>query len=309
MISHGPLAWSAFFLCIFILLFLDLKVLHRNIHEISYKEALLTSLGYVVISFLFNIGIFYTLGHQQGFEFFTGYFIEKSLSLDNIFIFSVIFTQFRIPLIYQHRVLYWGVLGAIVMRGVLIFLGAKLITQFHFMMALFSLFLIFTGFKMLFLKEKDKEFKNHWLVLFLEKYLPFTRNIENEKFIVKRSGKFYMTPLLMVLILVELTDVIFALDSIPAIFAVTTDPFIVYTTNIFAILGLRSLYFALAKMVKNFHYLKYGLALVMLLVGFKMLVNWYFDKDFIPIELTLILTIFLIMGSALLSYLKPLKRS
>jgi len=244
------------------------------------------------------------MGEQAGFEFMTGYLIEKSLSLDNIFVFVLIFTHFAVPPVYQHRVLFWGILGALVMRGLLIFAGAALISSVHWIVLVFGAFLIFTGIKMLMSINAEPDLGNNRVIKFARRRLRVTEEYHDQKFWIRKAGVLWFTPLFLVLIIVELTDLVFALDSIPAIFAVTQDPFIVFSANVFAILGLRALYFALAGVIHRFHYLKYGLSLVLCVVGVKMILNGVFGDKVVPTELALAITGVLIGGSIILSLIK-----
>lgn len=295
--------WLGFNLFVLVLLALDLGVLHRKGKEVGIREALLLSLGYFVLALLFGAGVMHFLGKNAGVEFFTGYLLEKSLSVDNIFVFVLIFSHFSVPPKYQHRVLFWGILGALVMRAVLILVGASIIESFHWVIYIFGAFLIFTGGKMLATINQQPDMEGNRLVRLIRRHFRVTQEYEGNQFFVRRNGLLYLTPLMVVLILVEVTDVVFALDSIPAIFAITTDPFIVYTSNVFAILGLRALYFALVGIIHRFHYLKYGLSLVLMVVGAKMLINAAFGKV-IPTEAALLVTAVLIGGSMLVSMLK-----
>lgn len=296
--------WGSFIAFILLLLLIDLGLVNKNPHKISIKEALLSSVGYVFLAMLFNLGVYHFMGTQAGLEFFTGYLIEKSLSIDNIFVFSLIFIQFKIPLQFQHRVLFWGILGAIIMRAFLILLGAQLLESFHWMIYVFGGFLVFTGIKMLALIDQPSDFTHNKVVVWIKKIYPVKDSAESQKFFEMSGGKLVLTPLFIALVMIEISDVVFALDSIPAIFAITKDPFIVYTTNIFAILGLRSLYFVLADVVNRFHYLKHGLSLILMVVGVKMLVNAYFGEPVIETGYTLFVTAFLIVGSILFSIIK-----
>ncbi len=252
------------------MLAVDLGIFHRKAHTVSVKEAAIWSAVWISLSLLFNLGLYFWLGSEVALQFFTGYVIEKSLSVDNIFVFVLIFSAFAVPAVYQHRVLFWGILGALVMRGALIVAGAALLEQFHWIIYVFGAFLIFTGIRMALHRDEEMHPENNPLLKILRRRLPVTATYEGDHFWVRRAGKLMITPLLLVLVLVESTDLIFAVDSIPAIFAVTTDPFIVYTSNVFAILGLRSLYFLLAGVIDKFHYLKLGLAAVLTFVGVKM---------------------------------------
>lgn len=296
--------WVGFNLFVIALLALDLGVLHRGEKQITVRHALWLSLGYVVLAMMFAAGMFVFMGEAEGYQFLTGYLIEKSLSVDNIFVFVLIFTHFAVPPQYQYRVLFWGILGAMVMRGTLILVGATLIEAFHWVIYIFGAFLIFTGIKMLVTVGQEPDVDNNRIVRFMRRHLRVTQEFSSSRFFVTVEGVRYMTPLFLVLILIELTDVVFALDSIPAIFAITPDPFIVYTSNVFAILGLRALYFALAGIIHRFHYLKYGLSLVLVVVGVKMILNAWFGTKVIPTEVALLITSVLIGGSILFSMWK-----
>jgi tellurite resistance protein TerC len=295
--------WLGFNLFVLVLLALDLGVLHRKGKEVGIREALLLSLGYFVLALIFGAGVYHFFGASSGVEFFTGYLLEKSLSVDNIFVFVLIFSHFQVPAQYQHRVLFWGVLGALVMRAAMILTGAAILGAFHWVINLFGAFLIFTGGKMLVTINQEPDMEGNRLVRLIRSHFRVTEGYEGNRFFVRRETRLYLTPLMVVLILVEVSDVVFALDSIPAIFAITTDPFIVYTSNVFAILGLRALYFALVGIIHRFHYLKYGLSLVLMVVGAKMLVNAAFGKV-IPTEAALLVTALLIGGSMLVSVIK-----
>lgn len=296
--------WVGFNLFVILLLALDLGVLHRGEKEISVREALWLSLGYVILALIFGAGLFVFMDQESGYAFLTGYFIEKSLSVDNIFVFVLIFMHFSVPPKYQYRVLFWGVLGALIMRAGLILAGAALIETFHWVIYVFGAFLVFTGIKMLITVGREPDMEKNSVVLFMRRNFRVTESFVGSKFFTRRNGLLFITPLFIVLVLVELTDVVFALDSIPAIFAITTDPFIVYTSNVFAILGLRALYFALVGIIHRFHYLKYGLSLVLVLVGIKMLLNAYFEMKVIPTEVALLLTAVLILGSMAISIIR-----
>lgn len=296
--------WVGFNLFVLALLALDLGVLHRGAKQITVRHALWLSLGYVGLAMVFAGGMFVFMGKAEGYQFLTGYLIEKSLSVDNIFVFVLIFTHFAVPPQYQYRVLFWGILGALVMRATLILVGAAVIDAFHWVIYLFGAFLIFTGVKMLVTVGQEPDVDNNRIVRFMRRRFRVTQDFSGSRFFVKVDGIRYMTPLFLVLILIELTDVVFALDSIPAIFAITTDPFIVYTSNVFAILGLRALYFALAGVIHRFHYLKYGLSLVLVIVGVKMVLNAWFGTKVIPTEIALLMTGVLIGSSILFSIWK-----
>jgi tellurite resistance protein TerC len=280
----SPQLWIIFSVFVLGMLALDLGVFNRKAHEVHFKEALTWSFVWVALSLVFNWWIYHEFGKQKALEFLTGYVIEKALSVDNIFVFVVLFASFAVPKIYQHRVLFWGVIGAIVMRAVFIGLGAALVARFHWIMYVFGAILIFTGFKLM--KEGDAEPhpEKNPIYKFARRLMPAVPEYHGKQFTIVKDGKRYATPLLLVLIAIEATDVVFAVDSIPAIFAITTDPFIVYTSNIFAILGLRAMYFLLAGVIDKFHYLKYGLACVLLFVGVKMVIA---DLYHVPIVVSL----------------------
>jgi tellurite resistance protein TerC len=296
--------WLGFFALIGALLALDLGLLHRKGREIKVAEALGLSLFYFVLAMLFCAGVFHFRGSQAGYEFLAGYLIEWSLSVDNIFVFVLVFSYFAVPAQYQHRVLFWGVVGALVMRGLLILAGSHLIEAFHWIVFVFGAFLIVTAIKMLVMAAAKPDLENNIVVRTARRYLRVTDDFEGKHFFTRRNGLLWATPLFLVLIVIEFTDLVFAVDSIPAIFAVTLDPFVVYTSNAFAILGLRSLYFALAHVVHRFHYLKYGLAIVLAMVGTKMIVNGAFEEKVIPTEFTLAATAALVFGSIALSFLR-----
>lgn len=271
--------WAVFISLVLGLLALDLGVLHKNSKEIGIRESLLMSGFYIVIGLAFGGWIWYQSGQQSAMEYVTGFVVEKSLAMDNIFIIAMIFSYFAIPRQYQHRVLLWGILGVIILRGIMIAGGAAIVENFHWVLYLFAAFLVFTGLKMLFSSDHDEaDIGNNRILKFLRSRLPVTEKLHGEKFFVKETDaatgklKTFVTPLFLALIMVEIADLIFAVDSIPAIFAITTDPFIVYTSNIFAILGLRALYFALAALIHRFAYLKYALAAVLVFVGSKIFV-------------------------------------
>lgn len=255
------------------MLALDLGVFHRDAHAISLKEALIWSAVWIALALTFNVGVFIVGGTDTGIQFFTGYLVEKSLSVDNIFIFVLLFTYFAVPASNQHRILFWGVLGALIMRGILIGLGSVLLESFHWIVYLFGAFLVFTGLRMAFQKQERVEPEKNPLFKLIRRVMPVTEDFEKDHFFVRRAGKLFATPMLLALVVIETTDLIFAVDSVPAVFAITTDPFIVYTSNVFAILGLRSLYFVFANVIHKFYYLKVALAVILTFVGVKMLVS------------------------------------
>ncbi len=263
--------WVIFNLFVVGMLALDLGVFHRHSHKVSVKEAAIWSAVWISLALLFNVGLYIFEGRTIALEFLGGYLLEKSLSVDNIFVFVLIFSYFNVPAIYQHRVLFWGILTALVLRGVMIIVGAQLVSQFEFLITIFGAFLVFTGIRMAFQTEGEIDTESSPVIRALRRVMPVTTQYHGEKFTIIQNGQRFATPLLVVLLLVETSDVIFAVDSIPAVFGITRDPFIVYTSNIFAILGLRSLYFLLAGVIEKFHYLKLGLSVVLVFVGIKML--------------------------------------
>ena len=276
--------WIGFSLFLIIMLALDLGVFHKHSHVVEFKESIIWSCVWIGLALIFNIGIFYFAGNIKGMEFLTGYLIEKSLSIDNIFIIVLIFSYFGVPREYQHRVLFWGVIGALIMRAILIALGSTLIKEFSWIIYIFGAFLVFTGVKMYFQNQQSIHPDKNPLVILFKKIFKVSTEYSGEKFFIKEKGKLIATPLFIVLLLVETTDLIFAVDSIPAIFAITQDTFIVFTSNAFAILGLRSLYFALAGIIHKFHYLKAGLSVILVFVGIKMML---IDIYKIPIGISL----------------------
>jgi len=266
------------------MLILDLLVFHRKPHEVTLREATIWSIVWVTLALLFNAGLFVMYGTKTGMEFLTGYVIEKALSVDNIFVFIMIFAYFGVPLKYQHRVLFLGIVGALVMRAFFIGAGVILISRFEWILYLFGVVLIISGWKMAFNKEVEVHPDRNMFIRFARKLFPVTTGYESHKFFVRQDGKWHITPLLLVLITIETTDVVFAVDSIPAVFGVTRDPFIVYSSNVFAILGLRALYFVLSGVMNSFYYLKHGLSIVLMFIGVKMLMA---DLYHIPIGVSL----------------------
>ena len=291
--------WIGFSLFIFTMLSLDLGLFNRKAHTIKYREAWLWSGVWVTLAMIFAGIVFYYLGTQPGFEFLTGYIIELSLSVDNLFVFLLIFSYFKVPAKFQHRVLFWGVMGALFMRLTMIFVGAALINRFHWIIYIFGAFLVYTGIKMFRQEEIDVQPEKNPLVRLVTRFFPISRHYEEEKFFTKANGKRTGTLLLLVLMVVEVTDLVFAVDSIPAIFAVTTNTFIVYTSNVFAILGLRSMYFLLAGVVEKFRYLRFGLAVVLSFIGLKMLVGVV--GFHIPIKISLAFVAIVLVGSVVAS--------
>jgi tellurite resistance protein TerC len=280
----SPVLWFGFIAFVLAMLAIDLGVFHRKAHEVSLKEAGAWSAVWVALALAFNAGVYAWFGPERALEFTTGYLIEKALAVDNIFVFVVIFSAFAIPTIYQHRILFWGVLGALVMRAVFILVGGAMLQRFHWTLYLFGAILAITGVKLLFQRNQELHPERNPLVRAFQRLFPVTPTLDGDRFTVVRDGRRMATPLLLALVAVEVTDLVFAVDSIPAIFAVTRDPFIVFTSNIFAILGLRSLYFLLAGVITRFVYLKVGLALVLVFVGAKMLLV---DLYKVPIAVSL----------------------
>jgi tellurite resistance protein TerC len=298
--------WVGFVLCVLIFLALDLGLFHRKAHTVKFAEALVWSTVWFCLAMLFALALRPMRGEKESLEFLTGYLIELSLSMDNVFVIALIFAYFRIPAQYQHRVLYWGILGALVMRGLMIGAGIALISLFHWVLYLFGVFLLYTGIKMLFVDTHVEPERNRVLRL-ARKLYPVTTELDGQKFITVSQGRKALTPLALVLLMVETTDLIFAVDSIPAVFAVTRKPFIVFTSNVFAILGLRSLYFVLAGAIAYFRYLKYGLSLVLVFIGAKMLLDrpdnppfYWFQVD-VPVSVSLPVVAAIILASILFS--------
>ncbi len=271
-----PTGWLVFFGIVAVMLFLDLFVVNRKAHTISLKEALITSLVWIAVALAFNLGIFLFGGHTKGAEFLTGYLIEKSLSVDNLFVFTLIFTYFKVHPEYQPKILIWGILGALIFRAIFIVVGVTLIEQFEWILYLFGAVLVVTGFKMMFQKDDQEVHPEDTMAIKLvKKIFPITTTFDGFRFFLKIDHKIYATSLFLVLIAIETTDIIFAIDSIPAIFGITHDPYIIYTSNIFALLGLRALYFVLANIIEMFKYLKYGVTLVLIFIGIKMMIEYW----------------------------------
>jgi tellurite resistance protein TerC len=275
-IVTSPAIWLGFNLFVAAMLALDLGVFHRHAHTVKVREALSWTVVWIVLALCFNVGVYFWHGKQAALEFLAGYLIEKSLSVDNIFVFLLIFSYFKIPNQYQHTILFWGIVGALVLRAVFILAGVTLLHHFHALIYVFGGFLIFTGIRLALEKDKEIHPERNVVLRGFRKFMPVTTYLHDSKFFVREGGRLSATPLFIVLLVVETTDVIFAVDSIPAILAITKDPFIVYTSNVFAILGLRALYFALAGVMEKFHHLHYGLSAILIFVGVKMLIaDWY----------------------------------
>lgn len=312
-----PLLWGVFAAIVTVSLAVDLFVFHREAHAVRFREAMGWTVFWIALSLAFNLGLWLHLGENgPALEFLTGYLIEKALSVDNIFVFLVIFDYFAVPDRYQHRVLFWGVLGAIVLRGVFVALGAALLNRFDWIILVFGVFLVFTGGRLLMGRGEEVHPERNPVVRLARRYLPLTDRYHGQRFLVRKDEVLEevdpgrglgrrlghaATPLLLVLLVVEATDVVFAVDSIPAIFAITKDPFIVFTSNIFAILGLRALYFVLADLIDRFVYLSYGLGLVLVFVGLKMLASEWIH---LPVTVSLAVVVALLTGSVVASWLK-----
>lgn len=299
--------WIGFNVFVLAMLALDLGVFHRKSHVVTFKESITWTVVWIVLAMVFNLGIWHYSGSQKAVQFFTGYVIEKSLSVDNVFVFALLFSYFAVPPQNQHKVLFWGILGALIMRAVMIAAGAVLITKFSWIIYVFGAFLILTGIKMIVKREEEIHPERNPVVRWFKNLMPVTPDYRGDKFFVRENGVRMATPLFVVLLLVEISDLIFAVDSIPAIFAVTTDPFIVYTSNVFAILGLRSLYFALAGVMDKFHYLKIGLGVVLSFVGVKMILAhtaWKIDT-----LVSLGVIVLILAASVVLSLVRPKKAS
>ena len=303
--------WLAFIGLVIALTAFDLGILHKEDKEMGIAESLKLSAFYISIALLFGIWVWIEKGADLGMKYYTGFFIEKALSIDNVFVISLIFTYFAIPRMYQYRALLWGIIAVIVLRGIMIGVGAAVVQQYYWVLWVFAAFLVFTGIKMLFTGDQEMDIANNPVVRFMNKHFRVTKELHGQRFLVKvpdeKTGKLVtaMTPLLLALIVINLADLVFAVDSVPAIFAITTDTFIVYTSNIMAILGLRALYFALAAMVHRFHYLKYALALVLVFIGSKIFVSdFLMDGDKFPPVLSLAVTFGLILGGIIVSLWK-----
>jgi tellurite resistance protein TerC len=305
--ENSTFMWLVFIAIVLILLKLDLGLFHKKNRDIGFKESLWMSSFYIFIGLIFGLWIWSIKGLDSFAEYTTGFLVEKSLALDNIFLISIIFSSLAIPLKYQHRVLFWGILGVIVLRGIMSGLGAQIIARFEWVLYIFASFMIFTGIKMFFISHKPVDISNSRLLIWMKRHLNITNKLHGQKFLVyetdpsSKTKKLFLTPLLIALIMVEFIDLIFAVDSIPAIFSITQDPFIVYTSNIFAILGLRALYFALASIIDRFYYLKYALAAVLIFIGSKIFIADAFNLAKIPPALSLTITFGLLASGVLFS--------
>ncbi|NUN68979.1 MAG: TerC family protein [Bacteroidetes bacterium] len=314
--DHQSLMWILFNGFVLAMLALDLGVFHKKAHEVKMKEALTWSAVWIICALIFNTLIYYYwdwmspgseyTNKDAALAFLTGYLIEKSLSVDNVFVFLMVFTYFQVPSLYQHKVLFWGILGALVMRAIFIFAGVSLITTFHWMIYVFGALLIFTGVNMALQKDKKLEPEKNPVIRLFKKWFPVTNDYHGDHFFAKIDGRKVATPMFIVLLVIETTDVIFAVDSIPAILAITNNSFIVYTSNVFAILGLRALYFALAGIMGLFHYLHYGLSVILVFVGLKMMAVDFYK---IPVEYSLMVVLSILVVSVVLSKLFPPKKA
>jgi len=290
--------WISFNVFVLMMLALDLGVFHRKSKEVKIKEALLWTCLWIFLAFIFNVFVYYQFGEEKAFEFFTGYLIEKSLSVDNIFVIILIFSYFNVPSSFQHKVLFWGILGALVLRVIFILAGVELIHKFHWVIYIFGAFLVYTGIRITTQGDIKIDPDKNLLVKMVRKIFPVTSAFEGDQFFVRREGTLWATPLFLVVIVIEATDLVFAVDSIPAILSISDDAFIVYTSNVFAILGLRSLYFAVAGIEKYFIYLKYGLSAILIFVGLKMCIADFYK---VPIEISLAFIVLTLAMSVLAS--------
>jgi tellurite resistance protein TerC len=298
--------WLAFGILIIFLLALDLMVFHKRAHQVKTKEAIVMTTFWIVVALMFNGWVWFQFGGERATTFFTSFIIEKALSVDNLFVFIIVFRYFAVKSEYQHRILFWGVLGAIVFRLIFIMAGVELIERFHWVLYLLSLFLFYVGGNLLLGKDTEVHPENNWVLNLFRHYVRTTTEIDRPCFLVRQNGLLYATPLLLVLVAIETTDIMFAIDSVPAILAITTDRFIVFTSNIFAILGLRSVYFLLVGMVGVFHFLKYGLGLILIFVGIKMIVEGSLIGK-VPCGLSLIVIAIILTTSVLASVIFPRK--
>lgn len=303
--EQNILLWIGFNVFVLAMLALDLGVFHRNAHKVGFREAMGWTCAWISLALLFNLGMYFWWGAGPALEFLTGYLIEKSLSVDNIFVILMIFTYFKVPDRYQHKVLFWGILGALVMRAAFIVAGVALIQRYHWIIFVFGGFLVLSGIKMALPKKEEVTLDGNFVLRCLRRFIRFTSTYEGSKFFVRSGGKLCATPLFAALIMVEMTDLIFAVDSIPAILAISSDPFIVYTSNVFAILGLRSLYFAVSGLVEIFHHLKFGLSAILVFVGTKMLLA---DTYKIPTVVALGVIVGILVLCIVASLVWPIKK-
>jgi tellurite resistance protein TerC len=303
---ESPLLWAGFIVFIILMLLLDLVVFNRKNHEIKMKEALLTSLFWISLAIIFNLGVWKYLGQQKALEFLAAYLIEESLSIDNLFVFILIFSYFQVNPKYQHKILFWGIVGAMVLRAIFIVTGVALINKFHWIIYVFGAFLVFTGIRMAFDKGAKIDPDKNPVIRLVKKIIPVTTDNRYSKFFVRIDSKLYATPLFIALVMIEFTDLVFAVDSIPAVLAISKDSFIIYTSNVFAILGLRSLYFALSSIINYFRFLKYGLSAILFFVGVKMCISGFYKM---PIGVSLGVLIGILSLSVIFSVLIPPKKT
>jgi len=305
-IPENALMWAGFVVFIILMLLVDLVLFNRKTHEIKMKEALLLSLFWISLAIVFNLGVWRYLGQQKALEFLAAYLIEESLSIDNLFVFILIFAYFQVNPKYQHKILFWGIVGAMVLRAIFIITGVALINKFHWIIYIFGAFLIFTGIRMAFDKGSKIEPDKNPIIKLVKRIIPVTTDHRYGKFFVRIDAKLYATPLFIALVMIEFTDLVFAVDSIPAVLAISKDPFIVYTSNVFAILGLRSLFFALSSIISYFRFLKYGLSAILFFVGVKMCISSIYK---IPIGISLGALVGILAISIILSVVIPQKHS
>jgi tellurite resistance protein TerC len=300
--SPETLLWIGFAVFVIVMMSLDLGVFHRKAHEVKFKEALIWTIAWVLLALCFNVGIYIHRGQEAAMQFLTAYLLEESLSIDNLFVFLLIFTYFKVPARYQHRVLFWGILGVLIMRGAFISLGLALIHRFEWILYLFGAMLVFTGFKLAFEKDKEVEFEHNPILNFFRRIFLVSKDYEGGKFFVRQGGHILVTPLFIILMFLNTVDLIFAVDSIPAVMSISQDIFIVFTSNIFAILGLRSLYFVISNIMELFHHLHYGLSLILVFIGVKMLIVDFYH---IPTGVSLLLILIVLVLSVIASIVWP----
>jgi tellurite resistance protein TerC len=297
--------WVVFVLFILLVLALDLGIFHKKSHSVGFKESIIWSGVWIALAMAFNVIILYWRGQEDYMLFLTGYVIEKSLSVDNLFVFLLIFSYFKIPNQYQHKILFYGILGALIMRALFIWGGIAVLEKFTWVIYLFGAFLVFSGIKMMMPQSDDHELEKSWVIVWTKKIFPTSPHFHDDKFFVKLNGVWTITPLFITLIFVEFSDLVFAIDSIPAIIGITNDPFLVFTSNVFAILGLRSLYFALKGFADIFHYLKYGLSVILIFIGVKMLISHYYHM---PVSVTMSVIFLVLMTSVIASIVSNRKK-
>jgi len=296
--------WLVFGVLVIVLLALDLGVFHRRAHVIRVREALIWSAVWISLSLIFNLGVYFAFGADKAVNFFTGYLVEKSLSVDNLFVFLVIFTYFNVPANAQHKVLFWGIMGALIIRGIFIFAGVAIIERLHWVIYIFGAFLVYTGVRLFLHRDRKIHPEHNPFLRLCRRFIPVTKDYHGDRFFLREAGQLFVTPLFFVVLVVETTDILFAVDSIPAVLSITLDPFIVYTSNIFAILGLRALYFALAGVTLRLHYLSYGLSAILVFLGFKMLFSGFYK---LPVVVALGVVAGILAISTIASFLRPKK--